>query len=227
MGNSSPRYPFLHTGRLLGFIFKKDGQIKQLRLATAQGELTLKVAKFLRPTLTQILQPGDWIQVQGEAKGHAIAAKPEDVADSSLTHVGAAPTTRLKVTQIQRMNTADLQGLVPAATGEMVPILPTPPMAKSATILMCQKSSCMKRGGKAVCHALSEALAHRPDGDRITIQGTGCMKHCQAGPIVVMPDKTRHTKVKAKAVAAIVAAHCPPAPSRPRRKPRGILTLAS
>lgn len=55
-----------------------------------------------------------------------------------------------------------------------------PKEQRVATILMCQKSDCMKRGGKAVCQALQETLSDRGLQNQVTIKGTGCMKQCKA-----------------------------------------------
>ena len=62
--------------------------------------------------------------------------------------------------------------------------------------MVCQKSDCMKRGGKAVCQALEAALSDRGLEDQVTIKGTGCMKNCKAGPNLVMPDKTRYSRIQ-------------------------------
>ena len=81
--------------------------------------------------------------------------------------------------------------------------------AKPQQILMCQKSDCMKRGGKAVCKALEQAISDRGLEDQVTIRGTGCMKDCKAGPNVVMPNKTRYRRIQPQEVAAVVDRHFP------------------
>ncbi|OBQ32475.1 MAG: (Fe-S)-binding protein, partial [Anabaena sp. CRKS33] len=43
----------------------------------------------------------------------------------------------------------------------------------------------------------------------VAIKGTGCMKNCKAGPNLVMPDKTRYSKVKAEQVPALINKHFP------------------
>ncbi|BDI17312.1 hypothetical protein ANSO36C_31140 [Nostoc cf. commune SO-36] len=81
------------------------------------------------------------------------------------------------------------------------------PAKTKATILVCQKSDCMKRGGKALCQALEAALSDRGLEDQVTIKGTGCMKNCKAGPNLVMPDKTRHSRIQAAQVPALMNQH--------------------
>ncbi|MFN5895665.1 MAG: (2Fe-2S) ferredoxin domain-containing protein, partial [Dolichospermum sp.] len=78
---------------------------------------------------------------------------------------------------------------------------------KVQTILVCQKSDCMKRGGKALCQALESELTNYGLENSVAIKGTGCMKNCKAGPNLVMPDKTRYSKVKAEQVADLIDKH--------------------
>ncbi len=78
-------------------------------------------------------------------------------------------------------------------------------------ILVCQKSSCMKRGGKAVCRAIETALSDRGLDDQVTLKKTGCMKACGKVPVVFMPGKHRYTKVDPKDVGSLVDEHFAPA----------------
>ncbi len=81
------------------------------------------------------------------------------------------------------------------------------PKPKKATILMCQKSDCMKRGGKEVCQALQSAIAQNGLEGEVTVKGTGCMKKCKQGPHVVMPDKTRYSRIHVSHVSIIMEKH--------------------
>ncbi len=65
----------------------------------------------------------------------------------------------------------------------------------------------MKRGGDGVCRALESALSDRSLSDEVTIKGTGCMKNCKAGPNLVMPDKTRYSRIQEKQVPALIDKH--------------------
>ncbi len=68
----------------------------------------------------------------------------------------------------------------------------------------------MKRGGKAVCKALEAELDNRNLTGQVTIRGTGCMKHCKAGPnLVVMPDKTCYSRISADEIPALLDKHFP------------------
>jgi (2Fe-2S) ferredoxin len=87
-----------------------------------------------------------------------------------------------------------------------------PPLTKSphqsrSVILVCQKSDCVQRGSQLLCQALQRELGDRHLTDRIAIKSTGCMKNCKSGPNLVMPDKTRYSKVNLAQIPALIAKH--------------------
>jgi (2Fe-2S) ferredoxin len=174
-------------GRFLGFIVEDGYKIKYLRLETGDGECCIKLSKEARASVGRVLSPGDWLQVWGE---NTVKGEGE---------------IKLKAYRIAV--------ITPEQSPAVFPEVPAP-QAKSkkskSAILVCQKSDCMKRGGKAVCKALENALGDRGLTDQVSIQGTGCMKHCKAGPnIVFMPDKTRYSRVSAGDIPALVDQHFP------------------
>ena len=172
---------FVLEGQFLGF--EMDGyKLKRLRLATSEMEYTIKLSKESRASVGGLLLPGALIQVWGE----------KTVKDEAI---------KLKADRI-----------VLLASGQISAPLSCPPEPKAtpkATILMCQKSDCMKRGGRALCQALERELGDRHLTDQVTIKGTGCMKQCKAGPNLVMPGKTRYTNVDAADVPQILDRHFP------------------
>ncbi|NJL85464.1 MAG: (2Fe-2S) ferredoxin domain-containing protein [Leptolyngbyaceae cyanobacterium SM1_1_3] len=79
---------------------------------------------------------------------------------------------------------------------------------KSGKILVCEKSSCRKRGSAKVCQQLTDSLEQAGLSDRVTLKKTGCMGHCKSGPhLVFMPDKKRYSGVEPKAAAALIDQH--------------------
>lgn len=185
MSKTERRSTLRLEGRCLSLVFE-EGKPKRLRLLTADREHTVKLSKEARTSIGAELVPGAWIQVWGEPKA---SHKPDQVTFK-------ANKVRLAA---------------PGKTEEFSAVTESKPTA-SAKILVCQKSDCMKRGGKAVCQALEAALSDRHLAD-VKIQGTGCMKHCKAGPnIVFMPDKTRYSRVSAQDVDALVDEHLPREP---------------
>lgn len=174
---------FSLEGRFLGFEFEDGYKLKYLRMGTSEGESCIKLCKELRASFALQLIPGDWIQVVGEKK--------LDLKTGKL---------KLKAERV-----------IPAATSptEIVPVKATPVKSKSS-ILVCQKSDCMKRGGKAVCQALETALSDRGLEDQVAIKGTGCLKQCKSGPnVVVMPDKTRYSRIQSEQIPALIDKHFP------------------
>jgi (2Fe-2S) ferredoxin len=77
-----------------------------------------------------------------------------------------------------------------------------------ACVMVCQKSSCRKRGAGEVCQAVTESLRDHGLEDQVAIKGTGCMKECKKGPCVVfMPDKSRYTGLAPKEVSTLIEKH--------------------
>ncbi|MEA5564028.1 (2Fe-2S) ferredoxin domain-containing protein [Anabaena sp. UHCC 0399] len=169
---------FCLEGKFIEFVIKDGYKLKGLLLGTYDGEYYIKLAKNLRYAFDLRLQPGTWLQVVGEKKCDRKGGKVAFKAERVMAATGNTSAT----TQ------------------------PQPPKTK-ATILMCQKSDCMKRGGKTLCQALEAALSDRGLEDQVTIKATGCMKNCKAGPNIVMPDKTRYSRIQADQVPLLMDKH--------------------
>lgn len=170
---------FCFEGRFLDFVIKDGYKLKGLLLSTSEGECYIKLAKHLRSAFDLRLPKGTWLQVVGTKQYNAKKDQVTLVAE----RVMAASAD---------MGTVTAQSLAK-----------TKP-AKTQTILVCQKSDCMKRGGKALCQALESELINHGLENSVAIKGTGCMKNCKAGPNLVMPDKTRYSKVKAEQVPTLI-----------------------
>jgi (2Fe-2S) ferredoxin len=182
---------FSLEGQFLGFGLDDPFKIKSLRLLTAEGERQIKLAKPARTSIVLTLVSGDWLQVWGERIVHSpteVKLKASRIAVSSVPAVTGAPDCR------------PARSLPPATT------------AKPQQILMCQKSTCMKQGGKAVCKALEQAIHDRGLEGQVTIRGTGCMKNCKDGPNVILPNKTRYRRIQSQDVAAVIDRHFPALP---------------
>lgn len=173
---------FCFEGRFLDFVIKDGYKLKGLLLSTSEGEYYIKLAKHLRSAFDLRLPKGTWLQVVGTKQYNAKKDQVTLVAE----RVMAASAD---------MGTVTAQSLAK-----------TKP-AKTQTILVCQKSDCMKRGGKALCQALESDLINHGLENSVAIKGTGCMKNCKAGPNLVMPDKSRYSKVKAEQVSTLINKH--------------------
>lgn len=181
---------FCLEGRFLEFVIKDGYKLKGLLIGTAEGESYVKLAKHLKYAFDLRLPPGTWLQIVGtkkhEVKSGKITLKAERV-------MAASP-------EVSRIH--DITTLTAAPS-----INKTKEKSPKSTILVCQKSDCMKRGGKGLCQALEAALSDRGLEDQVTIKGTGCMKNCKAGPNLVMPDKTRYSRIQAAQVPALMDKH--------------------
>jgi NADH:ubiquinone oxidoreductase subunit E len=173
---------FCFEGRFLDFVIKDGYKLKGLVLWTSEGECYIKLAKHLRSAFDLRLPQGTWLQVVGTKQYNAKKDQVTLVAE----RVMAA--------------SADMGTVVEQNLAKTKP-------DKVQTILVCQKSDCMQRGGKALCQALESELTNYGLENSVAIKGTGCMKNCKAGPNLVMPDKTRYSKVKAEQVADLIDKH--------------------
>lgn len=199
-------------GRFLGFAAEEGYKLKLIRLSTSSGEFYIKLPKELRSSLYRTLVPGEWVQVSGyqklnPSKGtvklkaeHVVAITPQQ---SSLQPVSAGCGSASSTTLLGQLPT-QLSGQ-PIAT---VPVKPST-QTKPSTILVCQKSDCCKRGATSLMKALQTELNDRGLAEQVKIRGTGCMKQCKAGPNLVMPDKSRYTRIHPDQVPALVDKHFP------------------
>jgi (2Fe-2S) ferredoxin len=191
---------FCFEGRFLDFHIKDGYKLKGLLLGTAEGECYVKLAKHLRAAFDLRLPPGTWLQVTGTKKYDLKNGKVTLKAERVMAAHRQWESERISP---HHTNPASYQ------PQELPPIsnTKTKPAKTKTTILVCQKSDCIKRGGKAVCQALEAALSDRGLEDQVTIKGTGCMKNCKAGPNLVMPDKSRHSRIQATHVSALMDKH--------------------
>ncbi|MEH2023553.1 (2Fe-2S) ferredoxin domain-containing protein [Nostoc sp.] len=183
---------FCLEGRFINFVIKDGYKLKGLMLGTHEGECYVKLAKHLRAAFDLRLPAGTWLQVVGY--------KEYDIKKDKVT---------LKAERVMaaRSEMATIQTIAAPQEPSSIDNVKVKPAKTKATILVCQKSDCMKRGGNAVCQALEAALSDRGLEDQVTIKGTGCMKNCKAGPNLVMPDKTRHSRIQAGQVPALMNQH--------------------
>ncbi|MDJ0617863.1 MAG: (2Fe-2S) ferredoxin domain-containing protein [Calothrix sp. MO_192.B10] len=195
---SSEVSAFIVEGRLIDFAIKDGYKLKGLRIATVEGEIYVKLDKHLRINFNWFLPTGTPLKIYGQKKLNYKTGEwkfkaqrvtlPESASHDNVWE-RVSPSSRLPV----RFSSAN-------------EVKPKPAKAK-ATILVCQKSDCMKRGGKQVCQALQATISDRGLEDNVIIKGTGCMKSCKAGPNLVMPDKTRYKRIQAQEIPALVDKH--------------------
>ncbi|WP_414586301.1 (2Fe-2S) ferredoxin domain-containing protein [Scytonema sp. PCC 10023] len=196
---------FCLEGKLLDFVIKDGYKLKGLLLQTADGECYVKLAKHLRATFDLRLPVGTWLQVVGEKKYDPKKGEVKLKAQQVMAAAVEVKTHREKDAESENL---PVSSSLPTLESSRVGASSSGnAKLKKATILVCQKSDCMKRGGKEVCQALEAAVSARGLESEVTIKGTGCMKNCKAGPNLVMPDKTRYSRIKATQVSALMDKH--------------------
>ncbi len=77
--------------------------------------------------------------------------------------------------------------------------------AKKAKILVCQKSSCRKRGGRGLLSNIEKTLCDRGLNELVDIEHTGCLKHCNSAPSCVFQvGKKQYKKMHPEAIVNIL-----------------------
>lgn len=202
---------FSLEGEILSLIIEDGYKLKYLRICSDLGiEFLVKLCKELRASLPSVLTPGLRVQVAGEKQLNLKNGKLKLKAYSLKLCSNSDRTPQL----LDLTNAPVALVTSPRAIDKIEVISPTAaqtvkaPAKTQTQILVCQKSDCQKRGGAAVCKALENALNSRGLEGQVTVRGTGCLKQCKAGPnIVVMPDKTRYSRIAPAEIPAIIDKH--------------------
>ncbi len=197
---------FTAIGELKNLTVKSDGRVKYLLLSTEGKEYSIKIPKGQPKKLISRLEPGCEVKITGIVKQKPKKQRIEYKASSiKLLTAPAGGVTQLKAPKAKSSSkkSSDITGRS-AFRGN----LETTPAKSSAKILICKKSNCWKKGGKASYEALKTELAQKGISDSVDIKLTGCLKKCKKAPnLIALPDKKHYTKVKPKQVATIVEKH--------------------
>jgi (2Fe-2S) ferredoxin len=170
---------FCLVGQLVGFIVKDGYKVKYLRLNVQEREYWVKINKELRAQLSPAMVTGTWIETRGLQKLCRKTGKLTLEAESLTLNPGEAKSN------------------------------PQPKKVGTAKILVCEKSSCWKRGGQQICENLSRTLKEKGLEEVVEVKRTGCLKQCKQGPnLVILPDKTKYSQVRPQEVAHLLEKHC-------------------
>jgi len=218
----SNQTPFQLEGRFLGFVVKDGYKIKGLQLATAVGELYIKLSKESRAACRQVLSPGEWLQVTGyqrlDYEAGTIKYKAERI---QVVAPGAIPDpSALEIPVLSEQGApprALANGATAAVSKACILVCQKSDCCKrgsravaaaiqKACILVCQKSDCCKRGSRAVAAAIQQTLGERQLTPQVTVKDTGCMKQCKSGANVVI-QKTRYSHITPADVPGLIDRH--------------------
>jgi len=205
--------PFTLNGKLVGF--RKDGRkLKGLKIKAGDASYRVKLPKSVRQTLPSGLAKGKPVQVLGIAKQKKNGKlKLKAAAVQVLATATASPGLDLDLGQTAAASPAaedaSLNGAIATAIAPADLKTETQKTKGQTKILICQKGSCWKkRNGKAVCDWLEHRLSDRGLRDDVIIKKTGCMDRCKSGPnLVVMPGKTRYSRVGRSDVDQLIDQH--------------------
>lgn len=198
MGNSSYQQPwqFDFEGQFLGFDGYTGDKLKYLCLSFLNKTVQIKLTKDLRHFARFNLSLGEQIRVSGIGKldrdSGDIKLKAEQIVPISES-LNYSPEQTCE--QISDRAPIDVE----------VPSIQT----KVRTILICQKSGCLKHGGKKLYLAIENALRDRGLLGQVAIKSTGCLKRCSSGSpnIVFMPGKKHCSGVKPGEIPALLEKH--------------------
>lgn len=185
---------FRLEGQFSGFEAGGKTPFKYLRLSTATGERRIKLSKELQLMLFRYLAVGDSLRVVGQQKVDKHTGEPRYKAQDIVRIDGGAAVDPSLESVAPRVDQFSAR---PQERSKK----------KKARILVCNKSSCRKRGSEAVCSAIAQTLSQLDLTD-IELKKTGCMDRCKAGPnVVMMPGKAKYTRVSPNQISKLVQQH--------------------
>ncbi len=187
-GKKSPyQYVVLEVAFASSALKKQDADTQKFQV---------KLGKSLRQMIFTYLEPHDWVSVEGKYKldssSGEVTWKASDIIKLSPKQIEKVKAKAAKQKLKGDRATKDLEKQEKRGKSKQK-------SAKPARVLICQKSSCRKRGSMAVSQAVEDALAEMGCEDKVTVKHTGCMSHCKAGPnVVVLPKGGSYKRVKPK-----------------------------
>jgi len=151
---------FTIVGRLENFLVGSKGRVKSLSISTSEADYTMEVAKEQGNFLSTYLKPGCHLKVAGMQKNklHQGNIDYKAYTIELLPEPASSSNTEIK------------------------------PRKSKAQILVCQGSSCWKKGGRATYELLKAELQAKGMTEEVEIKTTGCWKQCQQAPNVMMPN---------------------------------------
>ncbi|MDJ0690340.1 MAG: (2Fe-2S) ferredoxin domain-containing protein [Xenococcaceae cyanobacterium MO_188.B32] len=198
-----PTPEFRLVGTVSKFILKKHGKVKGFELQTPKGNFYFKIPHKLHKRLNCQLYPDVKLEVKGKAnvcpKKAKIKLKIEQI--KVLSPNPSPPPFNLAFFDSRTLeNSATLESNTALENSTTSDI--------KGKILLCKKSSCWKRGGKAIYEKITEELRGQGLGNSITVKKTGCMGHCKSAPnLVVLPDKARYKCFSEEEVNNLIDTH--------------------
>jgi hypothetical protein len=133
---------------------------------------------------------------------------PEDLRDSILAVL--LPGEQISVNAISKLNLRNSKVKLTAYQVEAAGFCPIHHLLTETQpkIMVCQKSGCMKRGGKGFLSELEQTLCDRGLIDKVQIEHTDCQKTCGSAPNCILTvGKKQYKKVHPSAIASLLEEH--------------------
>jgi (2Fe-2S) ferredoxin len=176
------------TGQFLGWSDDRTPH-RHIKLATANGERRVKIAKSLRAQI-QDWQPGIWLTLMSQERICRTTGECKITA-KQLLYLPTAPTS----------DSSPLASIAPVAE---------PPSTK---IQVCGGSSCRRRGSDNICQSMQAYLDRYDLTTQVQIETVKCLHQCKAAPhAIVTPTattsgKTHYRQLQPSQVQLLLAKH--------------------
>jgi (2Fe-2S) ferredoxin len=182
------------TGQFLGWGDDRTPH-RHIKLATANGERRVKIAKSLRAQI-QDWQPGIWLTLISQ----------ERMCDTTGER-------KIKAKQLLCLPTAPIHS--DSLLASTAPVAELPP----TKIQVCGGSSCRRRGSGNICESMQAYIDRCDLTTQVQIETVKCLHQCKAAPhAIVTPTattsgKTHYRQLQPSQVQVLLAKHFPiPAP---------------
>jgi (2Fe-2S) ferredoxin len=167
-------------GQFLGFVGAKPEKSKHLRLAVVSDNITGKIK----------------IKIPQDLRCSLVASlmPGEQIHIRGISQLNLR-TSKLKLTayQVQAVGFCPIHHQLPET---------------QAKIMVCQKSGCIKRGGKGLLSDIEKTLCDRGLLHKVKIEHTDCQKSCGSAPnCVLMLGKKQYKKIHPEAIASLLENH--------------------
>lgn len=202
----SRHHKHLHplTGQFLGWGDDRTPH-RYIRLATANSEHRVKVAKSLRAQI-QEWQPGIWLTLTIQERISRTTGE-----------------RKIKIKQVLSLHTANAPSDSPPVLApiDLATVVERPIPTK---IQVCGGSSCRRRGSESICQSMQAYLDRSNPTAQVQIETVKCLHQCKAAPHAIVtsptaatvPGKTHYRQIQPSQVPALLAKHFPMiAPSAP------------
>ena len=157
---------FTIVGRLEDFTMSSKGRVKYLSLSTPDADYQIAVAKSPKNLLGEHLKSGCHLKVTGMRK-YKLHQEQVEYRAYKIELLSEPSSTKTAIAR----------------------------KAKTR-ILVCQGSSCSKKGSQAICKSLQTELKTKGIANEVEIKTTGCMKRCKQAPCLTMPVRNNCSRVQ-------------------------------